>query len=349
MTLPLTLMMLFAMSLNGLSQGINMSEWKILSEENKAVELTDTVFLDKSCVKLDGKIKSAIWNKTANFRNFRMDLDIAGAVMSGIGFHVTDDQNYQFIYFRPAYGGTEEAVQYIPIYNGALSWVMYGKYQSNADIKKLQWFHASIEVRGTNLKVFTNYNKKPDMNVIMLNTSSERGSILLRTMFGASYFANIIIREVPEVIFDWEISEQMPADIPYDYSQVKKVEKWTKINETGDDFINLCRYFENPNGTLFARHHIQSEMDEVKLLNFDFIGKLHILLNGNEIFNYDKFKLDRIEEGSDRIKLSLKKGENELVFITEGDAYLFGKGYNSLGRLQHQNWGFIASIGKMGL
>src|ERR1700676_5121835 len=122
MTLPLTLMMLFAMSLNGLSQGINMSEWKILSEENKAVELTDTVFLDKSCVKLDGKIKSAIWNKTANFRNFRMDLDIAGAVMSGIGFHVTDDQNYQFIYFRPAYGGTEEAVQYIPIYNGALSW-----------------------------------------------------------------------------------------------------------------------------------------------------------------------------------------------------------------------------------
>jgi len=336
---------------HGFSQGINLPDWKVLSEENKNTELTDTVFREKPCVKLDGKIKSAIWNQSASFRNFRMELDIAGAVMSGIGFHVTNDQNYQFIYFRPGYGGTEEAVQYIPIYNGALSWVMYGKYQSNADIKKLEWFHTAIEVRGNNLKVFTNYNKKPDMDIMTLSTSADKGTILLRTMFGASYFANVNVRELPEQITDWEISEQMPADKMPDYSEVKKVKKWTKINETGDDYVNLCRYFEYPNGILFARHIIKSEHEETKLLNIDFAGKIQIILNGKEIFNYDKFKLDRIEEGTNRIRMNLKKGENELVFITGGDGYLFanGTGYNSLGRLQHQNWGFIASIGKIGM
>ncbi|HXB45285.1 MAG TPA: hypothetical protein VNV85_14565, partial [Puia sp.] len=62
-----------------------------------------------------------------------------------------------------------------------------------------------------------------------------------------------------------------------------------------------------------------------------------------------KFKLDRIDEGMNRIKLNLTKGDNELIFLTEGDSYIFGNGtgYNSLGRLQHQNWGFIASIEKV--
>ena len=102
---------------------------------------------------------------------------------------------------------------------------MYGKYQSNADIKKLEWFHAAIEVRGNNLKVFTNYNKKPDMDIMILNTSADKGTILLRTMFGASYFANVNIRELPEEITDWEISEQMADDKMLDYSEVKKFKK----------------------------------------------------------------------------------------------------------------------------
>jgi hypothetical protein len=331
------------------AQGINIPDWKVLSEENKTPELTDTVFLGKPCIKLDGALKSAIWNQKLNIRNFRMDLDIAGAVMSGIGFHASNEQNYQFIYFRPGYGGTEEAIQYIPIYNGALSWVMYGKYQDTAVIKPSEWFHATIEVRGNNLKVFTNHNKKPDMDITMLNTSASTGSILLRTLFGPTYFANVMTRELPDYITDWEISEQLPVSTAFDYSQVKKVKSWKKINESGDDYVNLCRYFDNPNGVLFARHIIHCDSDQMKSLNFDFAGKMHILLNGKEVFFYDKFKLDRLVDGLNKIRLNLVKGDNELVFLTEGDSYIFGngKGYNSLGRLQDQNWGFISSLSKM--
>ena len=248
--------MLMTVSYFGFCQGINLPDWKVLSEDNKTPGLTDTVFLEKPCVKLDGGLKSAIWNQKLNVRNFRMDLDIAGAVMSGIGFHVSNEQNYQFIYFRPGYGGTEEAIQYIPVYNGALSWVMYGKYQDTAAIKQSEWFHATIEVRGNNLKVFTNHNKKPDMDIILLHTSASSGSILLRTMFGTSYFANVMIRELPEYITNWEISEQLPTGADYDYKQVKKIKSWTKIEEPGDNYVNLCRYFENPRGILFARHII---------------------------------------------------------------------------------------------
>jgi len=329
------------------AQGLTLTDWTVLSEDNSKTALTDTVFLGKPCVKLDGKSISAIWNKKMTLKNFRMEFDMAGAVMSGVGFHAADEQNYQFLYFRPGYGNTIEAIQYIPIYNGALSWVFYGAYQATADIKSMQWFHAAIEVHGDNLKVFTNGSTKPDMDIRMQRTEADRGSILLRTMFGAGYFANVNYRELPDAITDWEISEQLAATTPYSHDQVKKVNQWKKIDESGDDYVNLSRYFKVPEGIVIARHFIHSDSEEKYLLSFDFTGTLHVLLNGKEVFNYDKYKLDRVEAGTFRVMLDLQKGNNELLFITKGDGFIFGKGYNSLGRIQHQNWGFIAGIQKL--
>jgi hypothetical protein len=326
-------------------QGINLADWTALSEENKTSALTDTVFLGKPCVKLDGKAIAAIWNKKASLKNFRLEMDMAGTVMSGLGFRASDEQNYQFLYFRPGYGGTIEAIQYIPIYNGALSWVFYGAHQASADIHSLQWFHAAIEVRGNNLKVFTNGSTKPDMDITMQPTEADRGSLLLRTMFGTAYFANLNYRELPDGITDWEISEQLPAGVSYGYGQVKKVQQWKKINEPGDQYVNLCRYFKLPEGTVVAKHILHADNAEKKFLSFDFTGTLHVFLNGTEVFSYDKYKLERVEAGTYRIQLPLQKGNNELILITQGDGFIFGKGYNSLGRLQHQNWGFIAGIG----
>lgn len=327
------------------AQNIQLQDWTVLSEENQKTPATDTVFLGKSCVKLDGHSVAAIWNKKANLKNFRMELDMAGSVMSGVGFHVSDEQNYQFLYFRPGYGGTIEAVQYIPIYNGALSWVFYGAYQAAADIHRLQWFHAAIEVRGDNLKVFTNGNSRPDMDIRMQHLEADRGSVLLRTMFGEAYFSNLTFRKLPETITGWDISEQLPADKAYGYEQVKEVKRWRSINEPGDDYVNLSRYFKMPEGTVIARHIIHTDSAGNKFLFFNFTGTLHVLLNGKEVYEYDKYKLERVEVNTYCIRLALQKGNNELIFITQGDGFFFGKGYNSLGRLQHQNWGFIASIG----
>jgi hypothetical protein len=326
------------------AQPVRLQDWTPLSEENKTTPAKDTVFLDKPCIKLDGHSVAAIWNKKADLKNFRMDFDMAGAVMAGLGFHASDEQNYQFLYFRPGYGGTIEAIQYIPIYNGALSWVFYGAYQATADIHRLQWFHVAIEVRGDNLKVFTNGNKTPDMDIRMQHIDADRGSVLLRTMFGEAYFANLAYRPLPENITAWEISDQLPAEGNYGEEQAKNVKQWRAINESGDAYVNLCRYFKMPEGTVIARHTIHADSAVNKLLFFDFTGTMRVLLNGKEVFAYDKYKLDRVEAETNCIRLALQKGNNDLVFITKGDGFIFGKGYNSLGRLQHQNWGFIAGI-----
>ena len=326
------------------AQKIDLREWAALSETNQNAPPADTVFDGKPCVKLDGHAVAAIWNKKVNVKNFRLDVDIAGTVMAGVGFHVSDDQNYQFLYFRPGYGNTIEAIQYIPIYNGALSWVFYGEYQATADLHRLQWFHAAIEVRGQNLKVFTNGGAHPDLNIRMLRTEADRGSILLRTMFGEAYFTNLRIRELPDGITGWEISEQLPAGMAYGYDQVKKVKQWKPVDEPGDAYVNLCRYFKMPEGTVVARHFIHADSAGNQLLHFDFTGTMRVLLNGKEIFAYDKYKLDRVEDDTYRVRLALQKGENELDLITQGDGFIFGKGYNSLGRIQHQNWGFIAGL-----
>lgn len=321
-------------------------KWFAYSENNESTSVIDTIYKNKLSIKLDSKQQSIVWKKNVDYRNFTLDLDIAGAVMSGIGFRVADHQNYQFIYFRPGYGGTKEAIQYIPIYNGALSWVLYNypKYETTAAIKSLEWFHATIKVNEDNLKVFVNNSSDPELDITLLPTEVNSGSILLRSLFGESYFSNITINELPEPLTEWEISEQLPRNSSYNYEQINKIKTWRKINNPKSNYVNLCRYFEHPTGVVLAKRNINSKKAQKKILHFDYIGKLQIILNGKEVFNYAKYKLERVFEDTYRLVLDLKKGKNELVFITEGDTFFFGEGFNAMGRKQHQNWGFIAHL-----
>lgn len=328
------------------AQGFNKTDWIVYSENNKVSTIINTIHKDKQSIKLDSKEQAIAWLKKINFKNFRIEMDIAGAEMSGIGFHVKDEQNYQFIYFRPPYGGTEEAIQYIPIYNGALSWVFYNAptYEKIAEIEKLEWFHATIEVRNNNLKVFINHSEKAQMDIALLETDTQSGSILLRSFFGDSYFANFNIIEIPSPITDWEISEQFERGEALVYEDIKKVTSWRKVKPSAGEYINLCRYFEHPNGVVFAKKTITSEKDKQSMLIFDFVGKLKIYLNDEEVFHYDKHKLDRLKNDKMAQLLNLKKGVNELIFISEGDADIFGNGFNAMGREQYQNWGFVVHL-----
>lgn len=327
---------------------ISPNDWTIYSENAERSPLRDTVYLGKTSIKLDGK-KSAIAVKNGQrFKNFRVECDIAGRVMSGIGFRAKDQQNYHFLYFRPGYGGTKEAIQYIPIYNGSLSWVLYNypTYEKNADIQSMQWFHVGLEVRGTLLKVFVNNSEEPQMEIALVESDLNEGDILLRTMFGESYFANVAIYELPEILSEWEISEQYPRKETLDLNPATTSAKWTKVKPDAANIVNISRYVTNPNGVIIAKHALKAAAEQDMMLYFDFIGKLKIFLNGKELFYYEKYKLDRIFSGTERILLHLKKGDNELIFVSEGDAMIFGKGFNAMGRAQHQNWGFMAEVGK---
>ncbi|MEK6154073.1 hypothetical protein WIW50_12460 [Flavobacteriaceae bacterium 3-367] len=336
----------------------------ILSEDNQPTAYIDTIFKGKRCLKLDSKKQSIALTKAVEAKNFRVEMDIAGAVMSGLGFHVASEHNYQFIYFRPGMGGTREAIQYIPIYNGALSWVFYNypTYEKEADIESLEWFHAAFEVQGNRLKVFVDHSPEPQMDIRLLDKEIGGPHLLLRSMFGPSYFANITYRALPEeapsaaklpstsFLRAWEVSTQFPRDTTSGHLPNKLDAKvmsgaWRPVLEPDDVFVNLSRYFEKPTGVVMARTQINAERAQRKTLYFDFVGKVRVLLNGEEVFSYGKIKFERMFDGMFRTTLDLKKGSNELLFMAEGDAAFFGEGFKTMGRLQHTNWGFIARIG----
>ena len=326
---------------------ISPEDWSVFSENDERAILKDTVFQGKQSIKLDGKKSAIAIKKGPRYRNFRISCDIAGRVMSGIGFRSKDHQNYHFLYFRPGYGGTKEAIQYIPVYNGSLSWVLYNypTYEKTADLQVLQWFHMTLEVRGPIMKVFVNNSAEPQMEINLIESGFDEGDILLRTLFGESYFANISINDLPELLSEWQLSEQFPRKETLELDPNTKSNKWMTIKPDGANIVNISRYVENPTGAVIAKHALPSETEKDMILYFDFIGKLKIFMNGKQLFYYEKLKLDRIFSYAESIPLHLNKGENELVFVLEGDAFVFGKGFNAMGRVQHQNWGFIAELG----
>ncbi len=351
------------MFINGQQPIFQEGAYKVYSEDNEKVALKDTLFKGKQALKLDGASRSIALIDDINTKNFRVEMDIAGQVMSGLGFHAKDGMNYQFIYFRPQMGNTREAIQYIPIYNGALSWVFYNYpvYETAADVKSLEWFHAAFEVRGKNLKVFVNYEPEPKMDISILDNPVDGGKLLLRSLFGPSYFANITyqpladteIKEktLPKTDFltKWEISEQFPRDTIPDYfdsllKRANDMNHWKAIDMAEDPYVNFSRYFEHPQGVLVAKTSIEADNESMKNLHFDFVGRVKIILNGNALFAYKKVRFERIFDGTFSIGLPLKKGKNELMVIVEGDAAFFGKGFRYLGRHQHTNWGFIARL-----
>ncbi len=337
--------------------------YAVYSDDNEKVVVSDTLFKGKQALKLDGEGRSMALLNDLKTKNFRVEMDIAGKVMSGLGFHAKDGLNYQFIYFRPQMGNTKEAIQYIPVYNGALSWVFYNYpvYETTAAIQSLEWFHATFEVRGKNLKVFVNNDPEPKMDISILDNPIDGGKLLLRSLFGPSYFANITYQPLSEAEIEakplseegfltkWQISKQFNRDtIVGHYDAILKLadaqNEWKAINTPQDAYVNFSQYFEHPKGILVAKTTIEAEYESVKNLHFDFVGRVKIILNGNAVFAYKKIRFERVFDGTFSIGLPLKKGKNELVVITEGDAAFFGKGFKYLGRHQHTNWGFIARV-----
>lgn len=360
----LLLIALFSMMfVNGQQSIFQEGAYIVYSEDNEKVAIKDTLFKGKKALKLDGTGHSVALLDDINTKNFRVEMDIAGQVMSGLGFHAKDGMNYQFIYFRPQMGNTREAIQYIPIYNGALSWVFYNYpvYETKADVKSLEWFHTAFEVRGTNLKVFVNNEREPKMDISILDNPNVGGKLLLRSLFGPSYFANVTYQPLTAIGIDdktlpktdflttWEISKQFPRDTTANYfnrilDQANVLNDWKGIHTAEDAYVNFSRYVEHPKGVIVAKTNIDAENESNKNLHFDFVGRIKIVLNGNDLFEYSKIKFERVFDGTYSIGLPLKKGNNELVVIAEGDATFFGKGFRYLGRNQHTNWGFIARV-----
>ncbi|MTB53580.1 hypothetical protein [Lewinella sp. W8] len=299
-------------------------------------------------------------------KNFTLEMDVAGGAMPGIGFRAEDLFNYEFLYLRVFAGGSKEALQYAPVFNGALGWQLYNypMYEVTADVSPEEWVHIKVEVFEDNLRVFVGDQVKPNLSIKLLGGYADAGQLFLKTSFANGYYSNIELTEstpfrvkstIPDdgYLTDWMISPQTEGQIVRQvqyYNRLKNAEEndtWTAVKADRDGLVNLARYFDHPKEAVFAKTMIQAEEDKEVDLLYDFSQVMMIVLN-DQIISYgyelDTENFGRISPGEHRITLPLKAGENKLVLWVRSDDLWQQANPLYLGRAQAMNWGFMAQL-----
>lgn len=128
----------------------------------------------------------AAWLKGKTFTEGVIEFDIMGAnnpgaSFVGIAFHAQNDSTYDCIYFRPfnfvaeKQQNRDHMVQYVsmPEYD----WYTLREKRTGEFEKEIKnapnpdkWFHARIEVKGDEIKVFVNHDPTPSLVVHKLNS-----------------------------------------------------------------------------------------------------------------------------------------------------------------------------------
>lgn len=342
--------------------------WKGINNDNgDEIQLSTTQYNGKMALHLK-KHEMAILKK-GEYSNFVLEYDVAGESMPGLGFRAKDLRNYEYMYFRVMNGGKKTAIQYYPVYNGAHGWMVYNypHFESGAEIKTKEWFHVKMEVFGDKMRLFVNGQEQPNIETELLRTDIKKGSIFLKTSFANGYFANFTIKELKKdfsssfnkpsekYISTWKISEQIEVEMNAqfsfykNYEKIKNEDKWKTI--WADDYgnVNFAKEFEVPKGTVIAKTIIKSESEKEVELLFDYTHEAYIVLNGTTLFYGKEFDTDnfmRMMDGEEKLKLKLKKGENELVFMIGSDFSWQEEVGNPpyLGTKQAMNWGLIARL-----
>ena len=102
---------------------LNPGNWHVEDKDMQSRPLDISTLYGRECMHLPpGQVA---YYKDSSLMNFRMEMDIAGIAMPGFGFRGRDKQNYEYIYLRVLSDNQEDALQYLPVFNGGLSWQLY--------------------------------------------------------------------------------------------------------------------------------------------------------------------------------------------------------------------------------
>ncbi|TNF70793.1 MAG: hypothetical protein EP299_13345 [Acidobacteria bacterium] len=305
--------------------------------------------------------------------NGTIELDVATTghrSFVGVVFRESEStREYGNFYLRPHQSGRFDALQYTPVFNGISAWQLYPEHNASQVILRDQWLHLKLVMSGSRLEAFFDGANEPALVVENLGLDSRRGRFGLRVNFPAegmpedfypAAFANVSV--VPDqtvatwleegpppaesgLISTWAISPAFVAaegpveELPRGWTES---EGWTTATSDSQGRVNLARYFGLPEGsrrgTIFARLEIESQVAQVKRLEFGFSDRVSVFLNGSVLFTGDNTYRSRSERylgvmtvDNDAIFLPLRKGRNELVLaVTEA----FG-GWGLIARLEN--------------
>lgn len=286
----------------------------------------------------------AIVAKDVDFRDGIIEADICfpqERSFPGFGIRTQDLKNFEYFYVRPHQSGNPDATQYIPVFNGDGGFQLYhGEGYNNAyNFKFNEWHHIKIDLHGLQAEFYIDDTLV--VKVKELLTGWKGGKIAV--VGGPLYIANIQYTPrqnpvptpipIPEngkdgLITKWQVSNVINKSLfenQYQLtSEIKKKLKWTTQRSESTGIIDLARFgtVTETSNTMVAKVVVKSSTEQIKEAFFGFSDDVTVYLNGKAIYyGSDKFlSRDYRFLGTvgffDKLFLPLKKGTNELWFVT---------------------------------
>lgn len=267
----------------------------------------------------------------------------------------------EHFYIRPHLPGKPDANQAVPTIQNLTAWQLYfgPRYSFAHEYKYDDWTHVKILVNGDQAQVFLDYSDSPQLSWDLFLPAKKGGISLTGGNRSGMHLANVkVSHEAPTInnfapierkpiegLFpSWEISDMFEEKLLEDPNQVNKVlngRSWQgKIAVDEGTAANISRIQNlrdgTPGNTVLARVIIESNRDQIKLLEFGYSDRVVAILNGRSIYrgNNGYRSRDYRYLGTiglfDGIYLELKKGPNELVLAVSEN---FG-GWLVTGRIQ---------------
>lgn len=222
------------------------------------------------------------------------------------------------------------------------------------------WIHIKVEVVEDSATFYIENMETPVLVVENLKRNAAEGGISLISDAGGVYFADVSITDLQEqlepknkaseekisdsYLTKWDVSEIFAKDSINFVSQIDSILKdkvtFKTIEADEDGLLNISRFYDDMTKTVVLSNSLESKSDKTVKLNFDYADHLVILLNSEILFDKGmdfappagKGEEGRVFVNDESVKLNLKKGNNELIFMLSAD------------NRQKFNWGFIAKL-----
>jgi len=279
----------------------------------------------------------------------------------GILFRVHSDTDHERFYIRPHRAPFyPDALQYTPVFNGIAGWQLYNGegYTAGAEIPAGEWVHLTLEMAGTQARVYIGDSETPALVMTDLKHGATGGSVgVMGPGDGTAYFSNFEYRADGELVFDpppafetppgvvtnWEISPAYTlgeVDLRVHPEEQGFTEvPWTRIESDATGLVDVARHagrLGRAPDCVFARTTLRADEQEIREIQVGYSDAVSVFLNGEPVFTGTSAYRQRdpsflgIVGLFDALYLPLEAGENEVLLIV---AESFG------------GWGFMCRDG----
>ena len=262
-------------------------------------------------------------------------------------FRHQDAGNYEHFYLRPHQSANDDANQYTPVFDGSSAWQLYHgpSYATPIEYPFDQWIHIRIVFAGGQADIYVD-SDEPVLSVD-LRRSSAAGSVGLSANLAEAHFSRFAYREasrtdlrgqpVPEPappagsVMEWRVSSPFAEAGLSDVTELSAAElnalSWSKLAAGATGITNLARPGRDSReaNTVLAETTIRATTTRVQRVQFGYSDRVRVYANGRLVYAGDNGYRSRDYRflGTiglfDEVYVSLRPGENQLVFAVSED------------------------------